>query len=110
MATYEELFDLQRNQQLLDKITVAIIVSTNTIFEGGDAGAPWDGANHANRVIWAREAAINPRRMAEVFMANVLALNKAMTEAQIIGASDAAIQSNIDASVDSFADGTAVIS
>ena len=109
MATYEELFDLQRNQQLLDKITVAIIVATNTIFELNDTGAPWDGANHANRAIWAREAAINRRGMADVFMANVIAANKSMTLAQISGASDIAIQSNIDSTVDSFADGTAVL-
>lgn len=109
MATYEELFDLQRNQQLLDKITVAVIVATNKVFEGTDVGGDWDGANHANRVIWAREAAINPRRMAQVFMANVLAANMALTVGQIAGAADTAIQANIDSTVDSFADGTAVI-
>ena len=109
MATYQELFDLQNNQILLDKITVAVIISTNTIFEGTDVGASWDAANHANRVIWGREAAINPRRMAEVFMSDVLAKNKALTTTQIINASDAAIQTNVDATVDSFADGTAVL-
>ena len=104
MATYQELFDLQRSQVLLDKITVAVIVAANTIF--AEAGGT---ANHANRAIWAREASVRPRAMAEVFMASILAKNSAFTVGQIAGAADSAIQANVDSTVDSFANGTAVL-
>ena len=104
MATYQELFDLRPNQVLLDKITVAIIVAAETVY--AEAGGT---ANHANRIIWAREASINPRSMAKVFMSAVLAANKTATVANIIDASDAAIQTNVEDVIDNFADGTAVL-
>lgn len=104
MATYQELFDLRRNQVLLDKITVAIIVAAETVY-----AEPGGTTNHANRVIWAREASIKPRKMAEVFMSAVLAANKTATVANIIIASDSAIQINVDDVVDNFADGNSVL-
>ena len=104
MATYQELFDLRRNQVLLDKITVAIIVAAETIY-AEDGGT----VNHANRIIWAREASIKPRRMGEVFMSAVLAANKAATVTNIIGVSDAAIQTNVEDVIDNFADGNPVL-
>ncbi len=103
MATYQEIFDLRNNQVLLDKVTVAIIVAADVVF--AEAGGT---ANHANRLLWAREASIVPRGMAGVFMSAVLAANKAATVTNIINAADAVIQTNVDATVDDFADGTAV--
>lgn len=104
MASYQELFDLRRNQELLDKVTVAMIVAAETVF-AEDGGM----TNHANRVVWAREASINPRGMAGVFMSAVLAANKAATVANIIDAVDSAIQTNVDDVIDNFADGTKVL-
>lgn len=104
MATYQELFDLRRNQELLDKVTVALIVAAETVFaEGGGT------VNHANRLIWAREASINPRGMASVFMSAVLAANKAATVPNISGAPDATIQTNVDGVINNFADGNPVL-
>ena len=104
MATYEELFDLRRNQPLLDKVTVAVIVAAETVF-AEDGATP----NNANRLIWAREASIRPRTMAEVFMSSVLAANKAATVPNISGAPDATIQTNVDDVIDNFADGNPVL-
>ena len=104
MATYQELFDLRRNQELLDKVTVAVIVAAETIF--AETGGT---ANHANRIVWAREASISPRAMAGVFMSAVLAANKTATVANIIGAADSAIQTNVDDVIDNFADGAKVL-
>ncbi len=104
MATYSEIFDLRRNQILLDKVTVAIIVAAETVY--AEAGGV---TNHTNRLIWAREASIKPRRMAEVFMSSVLAANKDKTRANIIAATDIAIQTDVDAVIDDFADGIAVL-
>ena len=105
MAEYSEIFDLRRNQVVLDKVTVAIIVAVETVF--AEAGGT---ANHANRLIWAREASVSPAPMAQVFMGLVLAANRSATVANIIGATDLAIQTNVDDTVDDFADGTAVFS
>lgn len=104
MANYEELFDLRRNQMLLDKITTAIAVAADTIRT--EAGGT---ANHANRVIWSREAAKSPHQMAGVFMTMVLAANKGASPGAISGASDTAIQTNVDAVIDYFADGQPVL-
>ncbi len=105
MATYQDLFDLRRNPKLLDKVTVSIVVAVETIF--AESGGT---ANHANRLIWAREASVKPEGMGKVFMGPVLVANKGATVAQIVGAADTAIQTDVDATVDSFADGTAVLS
>ncbi len=103
MASYQELFDLRRNPKLLDKVTVAIIVSVETIF-----AEPGGTPNHANRLIWAREASIMPTQMGVIFMGPVLAANKTVTVAQITDAADTLIQTNVDDTVDDFADGTAM--
>jgi len=104
MATYEELFDLRRNQELLDKITTAIVVAADGIrLEATTV------PNNTNRVIWSREAVKDPRRMAEVFMAMVLAANKGATPTNIIEAGDAAIQTNVDDVINYFADGSPVL-
>ena len=104
MATYEELFDLRRNQTLLDKITTAIAVTADTIRTEAIGTT-----NHANRVIWSREAAKSLRPMADIFMSMVLAANKSASASAISGASDTAIQSNVDAVIDYFADGNPVL-
>lgn len=104
MATYQELVDLRRNQVLLDKVTVAIIVAAETVY--AEEGVM---PNHVNRVIWAREASINPRRMSEVFMSAVLAANKNITATNIISAADSTIQTNVDDVINNFADGNLVL-
>ena len=104
MATYQELFDLRHNQVLLDKVTVAVIVAAETVFS-----EPGGTTNHANRVIWAREASINPRGMAFVFMSAVLAANKSAAVENIIEAPDDAIQTNVKAVINNFADGNSVV-
>jgi len=105
MATYQELFDLRNNQELLDKVRVAVIVAAETIY--AEAGGV---TNHANRLIWAREASIKPGQMAQVFMTSVLVANKSATVVNIVGAADAAIQTNVDNAVDDFANGTDLFS
>ncbi len=104
MATYQELFDLRRNQVLLDKVTVAVVVAAETVYAEAVGTS-----NHANRIIWAREAMTNPSGMAKVFMGPVIVANKAATVAQIVGAADTLIQTNVDDVVDDFADGTGVL-
>lgn len=100
MATYTELFGLNNNSDLRNKITVACIVAAETI-RTELVTVP----NHANRLSWASVVFANPAREAERLTWAVLAQNKTATVAQITAASDATIQTAVDAAVDVFATG-----
>ena len=100
MATYLELYAQRNQQQLLEKVTVAVVVAADAI-RTEDAGT----TNHANRVKWAKEALDNPVRMAERVIWLVLAANKTATMQQINDASDSAIQTAVNAVVNVLAQG-----
>ena len=98
MATYTQLRDLSRNQQLADKIVTAIMVAIDTVRL--EAGAT---PNHTERLAWAKVAVGDPISEAQRFTPLVLAKNKGVAASAISGASDAAIQTNVDDLIDFFA-------
>ena len=98
MATYQELFDLYNNSAMLDRVSVAVAVAAETVMN--ESGAT---TNHANRYLWARQAMISPRDEAKKFLMVVLAANKGASVAAIQSATDAQIQTNIDAAIDLMA-------
>ena len=98
MATYLELRQVSTDSDLQDKVTVAITVAANAILNE-DPGT----SNHANRLIWAKDAFNNPRGLMPGVMAAVISANKDAIVANILGASDATIQTAVDAAVDLFA-------
>lgn len=98
MATYLELYDLQNEDALLHRVSVAIIIAADTIRQESDATP-----NHANRLIWASEAFASPGGMTKQALWAVLAANDGNTVAQIMSATDAQIQTNVDAVVDVLA-------
>ena len=100
MATYEELHSLQSNAGLLTKVETASLIAAHAIITEDGATA-----NHANRLLWAKKASSDPRGMAKVMLPLVLAANKDASEQVIAGASDSAVQSNVDTLVDVFATG-----
>ena len=100
MATYEELYGLRNDSGLRNRVVVACIISAEGIMSE-DGGTP----NHANRLIWAAAVFASPTQEAERMYWAVLAANKDATIAQIQSATDAAIQTNVDAHVDLFAIG-----
>lgn len=100
MATYTELFGLNNNSDLRNKITVACIVAAEKIRVEVDT-AP----NHANRLTWAIAVFANPAHEAERLTWAVLAQNRTAQVADITGASDATIQTAVDAAVNVFATG-----
>ena len=100
MATYEELFKLRNNSTLRNKVAVAVAIAADGI-RTETAGT----TNHANRLIWAKQAMENPSSVGEQVYFAILAANKDKTVAQITGAADTAIQTNVDAAVDLFAQG-----
>ena len=98
MATYSELRALFSNDELRHKIEIAVIIAAEAI-RSELATVP----NHANRLTWAIEAFNQPAAVANKMMMAVLAGNAAATVAQITGATDAAIQTKVNAAVDLFA-------
>ncbi len=98
MATYKELIDIIGNSQLSNKIIVAVGVAAEAIRT--EVGTT---PNHTERVVWSKRAFTNPRGVAAEVMWSVIMANKDLTITQILGASDAAIQTNVDAVIDHFA-------
>lgn len=101
MALYQEIYDLQRDNVLLPRIATAIGVAADTIVKELNT-IP----NHTNRVIWAKKAFSNPMAEARKFQMAVLSANAGLTVTAITGAGDAAIQNNVNAVIDTFADGS----
>lgn len=99
MATYLELFSIRSEPELVEKLTVAVVVAAEAIRV--DVAPP---TNQVNRLKWASQVFANPSVEARSMLWAVLAANKSLTLAQITGASDAAIQTNVDAAIDVFAD------
>jgi hypothetical protein len=90
MATYLELFDLQTNDGLRQKVAVASAVAAQNEL----TGTPTQQA-----AIWAKEVVANPLAAAERIVILILAANASATVAQINAASDASIQTNVNALV-----------
>ena len=101
MATYTELRGLFNSSDLKNRASVACIVAAETI-RGEDGGV----TNHANRLLWAKQAFGNPNTAADKMLMALLAANKSAEVAAIEGVSDADLQTKVDAAVDLFADGS----
>lgn len=97
MATYQELYDLGSNSALRNKIAVAVAIKAQTILD--------EASPTVAEVEWAKEALNAPLREADILMHYVLAANRAATTGQIVGATDSAIQTNVNAAVDKIISG-----
>lgn len=91
MATYQELFALQSDDALRDKVYVATVIAAQTKL----AGTP-----SAEEAAWAVNVLGNPKAEGLKVLRLVLAANESASVAQIQGATDAAIQANVDAVID----------
>jgi hypothetical protein len=100
MATYAELLAASGDTNLNQKMRVAVVIAAETIRTEVDT-TPF----HDNRLLWARAVFADPVREANRMLWSVLAQNKAATYTAIIAASDATVQSAVDASVNLFANG-----
>lgn len=97
MATYEELFDIVRqadNNTLLNRVAVAVTVKAQAVMS--EATPPVEA------VTWAARALADQLKEARLILPYVLAANKDATVSQITSASDATIQTNVDAAADQF--------
>lgn len=101
MATYDECLTVAQDANLQSRMRVACLVAAETIRTEGTAVA-----NHTNRLIWAKQAFQNPVGIAAPMVWAVVIQNRSFTAAQITGASDATLQTAVNAAVDVFATGS----
>ena len=100
MATYQELLTASEDSDLRNKLRVAVVVAAETV-RTELTSVP----NHANRLIWAKKVFTNPDAEVLPMLWATLAANRANSLAQILGASDAVVQTAVDAAVDVLAQG-----
>lgn len=103
MATYEELYEIATGDghdigPLTSKMTAAISIAANAVFVE-NVNIP----EHVSRLEWARKVAAHPQGAARDMLWTLLSLNKASTVAQILDATDAQVQANVDSVVTLFA-------
>lgn len=94
MATYLEIFGLRSNSDLQEKVAVAVVKKAQALLDGATPTAA--------EVAWANAAIKDPVGEADSLLNYVLAANSAATVSAITGATDAAIQSNVDTAVDAL--------
>lgn len=87
MATYLELRRLSNDGDLNNKMTTAVIVSANTLISGTPS---------ADETAWAASVFSSPKGASKQALMAVLAENKDLTIAQIQGATDSALQAQVD--------------
>ena len=87
MATYTEIRNLFSDDALRNRVVVATVVAASDLL----AGTPT-----VDDQKWAANVLSSPRGEGQKSFMAVLALNKAATVAVITGATDAAIQANVD--------------
>lgn len=98
MATYIEMLSAAANDTLRQKVLVACLVAAEKIRLEATGTT-----NHALRLVWAKAAFANPEAESLRMVRAVVVQNAAFTLAQIIGATDASVQTAVDAAVDVFA-------
>ncbi len=101
MATYVELRTLFTDDTLRNRVEVAIIIAAETIRTEDD-----QLTNHANRLLWAKKAFERTSQIRDEMTKALIAQNSDASTTQILAATDAVLQANVDAAVDIFADGT----
>lgn len=104
MATYDELLTIVNGAgagaQLYGRVKIACIIACEAIRTEA-AGT----TNHANRLKWAATTLQDPDAAAKRVLLAVLAQNAAVALASITGASDATVQTAVNAAVDLVAQG-----
>lgn len=100
MATYAELLKASTNEIIINKIRVAVVIAAELVRTEADTTP-----KHAERLAWAKNVYANPDGEAQRMVWAVLAQNKDATLTAIEGASDATVQSAVNAAINVFATG-----
>lgn len=83
------------------KVRVACIIAAEGVFTEAQATV-----NHVNRLLWAKATMIDPVTAGNRMMWAVLSQNMATPLANVLIASDAAVQTAVNLAVDLFANGS----
>lgn len=97
MATYLELQEIQRNESFRSRVAVACVISAETIRLENPATP-----NHDARLAWARTCYQNPGVAASSMVWPVLAQNSGLSQAAILGSTDAQLQTAVNAAINVF--------
>lgn len=100
MATYTELHAISTEQDILKKVSVACVVKSQALIAGVTPTA--------EQITWANNTLNDPLARAKVLIHYVLGANKDSTAATIRAASDATLQTNVDAAADALIAGGAI--
>lgn len=95
MATYSELAGIAQNAgfpALRDKVMVSCVVKAVALMELSTPSAA--------QIAWAKMAIDSPAAAADGVIWYVIGANESATLAQILSASDAAVQANVNAAAD----------
>ena len=92
MATYLELREVFVEGSLVNRTEVAVVVKAQAIFE--------EAAPSAERLAWAEGALSSSKADAYKFLKYVIADNKDVAASAIVEATDAALQTAVDAAID----------
>ena len=98
MAAYTTLTPLIQNDNLKQQVRMAIAVSAVNITNESAATT-----NHAARIAWAKQALTDPDAEYPRVIWYVLGANNTALVSAITGATDATVQSAVDAAVNLFA-------
>lgn len=97
MATYLDLARLPQTDpteygELEEKVKVAVAIKAQAIADSG--------TGTAGQIAWAKTALRSTSQEARIVINYVLAANNGATTANVLSATDAAIQDNVDSAVD----------
>ena len=107
MATYLELRGLYNDDNLQNKVEIALTIAANEVLQGDDTAPPYSQAAgaHDKRVRFAYRIIQNTANTAEEALKLVLAENNGLTVAQIQGANDSAFLTNVKDLFDELSNG-----
>lgn len=100
MATYSEIFDLNSNSALRNRISVAVTVKAKDYIKGATPSS--------NQLTWAKQALSFPEVEAEKLLRFMLADNNGLTTTQIQNATDSSIQTGVNTAVDALVGGEVI--
>lgn len=106
MATYIEIRNLNNDSVLRNRTSAAVIIGAQGCMEDPAAfpTATADTVLQGDRLDWAARAFNDPNSEARKVLMSVLAANATATVAQITGATDAQLQTNVNAAIDLLAE------
>ncbi len=95
--SYIEMMNMIQDSNLRLRVAAACIVAAEAIRVEASSVT-----GHTERLVWARSVFFSPTQMAERLMPSIIAQNSAATVAAVQSASDASIQSAVNAAFPAF--------